>query len=111
MRDFAGNMYRNFPAAMVTKAGGGEISCRGLVLRPSGGDSSGEYHGTGMLPSPKWTFTGSMEELAAPGDILEQDGSSWRVLECRELKIGSTAVCVRALLEELGEEADDEGAG
>lgn len=112
MRDISGTVYRGFPAAKITRTDGGEVKCRGAVTRLSGDGGSFpgcEAHETGMLPSPKLAFTGWMEELACPGDVLEQDGSRWRVLECERLSTGGTAVCARALLERI-EEAEDEGA-
>lgn len=108
MENWMERLFRYFEPVELEGQSGEKSAGRGLVARLRGDqeDLRGSLaHQLGELCQPLYVFTGWLEE-AAPGDVLRQGKSSYRVLQAGPLKIGGQALCMRVLLEKIGTEAE-----
>ncbi|MCI8385297.1 MAG: hypothetical protein HFE95_02500 [Acutalibacter sp.] len=100
MKDISKQVYRNWRPALLTGKDGSTWAARGLVVRKNGTgtDGPGERHESGLLEEPRYIFTGWASQ-ARPGDLLEQDGQQYRVLQAEFLCIGNVKAAARLVLE------------
>ncbi|MCI9256957.1 hypothetical protein [Acutalibacter sp.] len=99
MKKIAKELYRQLEQAVLTRADGTQIPCRGLVARQKAPDHAGALpHEAGCLCQPLYVFTGGLEE-ASPGDRLEQGGAAYTVLNVEPLALGSLSLGLRLVME------------
>ena len=104
MRDIAGRVFRRTGLVRLLKPQGQERLGRGIITRQkgqAGNGAAGEGHWLGRLEKPLYAFTGELDGAQA-GDILEQEGLRYRVLQAGSVALGRTRVCARLALEREG---------
>lgn len=109
MRDISKELYREWEPALLTGKNGSGRQVRGLLVRKGGTGTQGpgERHESGVLEEPRYIFTGWVDQ-AEPGDVLEQDGQRYTVLEAEFLHLGNVRVAGRLVLEREVADSDSQ---
>lgn len=102
-------IFRRCDRATLTTEQGDLLTGRGVIaqIRAENGEAGAKRSILGALPRPMYRFVGYLPGLCeAVGGVLRQGDRCYRVLDGREICLGGSVVCVRALLETI-EEGED----